>query len=131
MGEAHRDIRPRRRVADTTDVVMSDEIIWVGALEDDDFQRVGGLVGGNELMQFSDCIGIQQVDRGIVEDDAPKGWRILGDGELLRLWHSLLLSFATHVVSTRTRSDETQSRHVDDPMEHEAGFLRSAQAGCW
>jgi hypothetical protein len=45
---------------------------------------VGGVDRGNELMQFSECIGIQQVDQRIVEDDAPKGWRILGCGELPR-----------------------------------------------
>src|SRR5260370_8619033 len=97
MGEAHRKTRPRmqtaryrggQRLGDAAHVVMSDEMVRVGALEDDDLQRVGGLDTRNKLLQFPDRVRIQKVEGRVVEDYAPEARRLLTAIQLPGLHHT-------------------------------------------
>ena len=72
---------------------MSDEIVRVGALEDDDLQRVGGLDSPNKLLQFPDRVRIQKVEGRVVEDYAPEGRRLLDDIQLRGLQHTCSSTF--------------------------------------
>jgi len=56
---------------------MSDEVVRVRALEDDDFQLRIRFHRVHQNVEFSEHLGVVEVDRGILDDHAPVGWRDL------------------------------------------------------
>src|SRR3984957_2820618 len=77
------------------EVVVGHEELRVGAVEDYDGHSVVLLDGGEHLGQGDDHLRVDEVDRRVVEGDTPVLRAVLGDGQLGRAWHGVLLWVGT------------------------------------
>jgi len=68
-------------------VVVRDEVVRVRALEDDDFQLRIRFDSVHENVEFGEHLRVVEVDRRILDDHAPIGWRDLGDRQTVLCEH--------------------------------------------